>query len=129
MPLTMIDVIRGRSDSEVQTLMDSIHAAMVEAFEVPDTDRYQILTQHEPHEMIARDTGLGMERTRDLVMVQFVSRQRAEKAKQQLYRLLAANLQADCGIDPEDLIVTITENGAADWSFGRGVAQFLTDDL
>jgi phenylpyruvate tautomerase PptA (4-oxalocrotonate tautomerase family) len=129
MPLTMIDVIRARSDTEIQTLLDSIHTAMVEAFQVPDTDRYQIVTQHEPHEVIALDTGLGMKRTRDLVIVRFVSRERAEEAKQELYRLLATNLQRDCGIDPEDLIVTITENGAADWSFGGGVAQFLTGAL
>jgi hypothetical protein len=30
---------------------------------------------------------------------------------------------------PDDLIVSITENGAADWSFGGGVAQFLTGAL
>jgi phenylpyruvate tautomerase PptA (4-oxalocrotonate tautomerase family) len=129
MPLTMIDVIRARSDTEIQTLLDSIHTAMVEAFQVPDTDRYQIVTQHEPHEVIALDTGLGMKRTRDLVIVRFVSRERAEEAKQELYRLLATNLQRNCGIDPEDLIVTITENGAADWSFGGGAAQFLTGAL
>jgi phenylpyruvate tautomerase PptA (4-oxalocrotonate tautomerase family) len=129
MPLTMIDVIRARSDTEIQTLLDSIHTAMVEAFQVPDTDRYQIVTQHEPHEVIALDTGLGMKRTRDLVIVRFVSRERAEEAKQELYRLLATNLQRNCGIDPQDLIVTITENGAADWSFGGGAAQFLTGAL
>jgi hypothetical protein len=33
------------------------------------------------------------------------------------------------GLSPDDLIVSITENGAADWSFGGGVAQFLIGAL
>jgi phenylpyruvate tautomerase PptA (4-oxalocrotonate tautomerase family) len=128
-PLVNIDVIRGRDDDQLRTLLDSIHGAMVEAFGVPDTDRYQIVTQHEPEEMLSLDTGLGMKRTSDLVVLHFISRRRSPEAKTALYELLARNLGQRCGISPEDLIVTITENDAADWSFGNGVAQFLTGDL
>lgn len=129
MPLVNIHVIRGRSEHELQALLDTIHDAMVEAFDVPPTDRYQILTQHEPHEMIALDTGLGLTRSRSLIMVHFVSRQRTAGAKATLYRLLARKLEANCAIRPEDIIATITENGATDWSFGQGIAQFITGDL
>lgn len=129
MPLINIDVIQGRSQAELQTLLDTVHDAMVEAFEVPPTDRYQILTQHQPHEMIALDTGLGLTRSNDLVILRFTSRGRSEDAKKNLYRLLAVNLEANCGLSPQDLIISITENDAADWSFGNGVAQFLTGDL
>jgi hypothetical protein len=34
-------------------------ARLVEAFDVPVTDRYQIVHQHRPHELIIEDTGLG----------------------------------------------------------------------
>lgn len=129
MPLINIDVIHGRSQAELQTLLDTVHDAMVEAFEVPPTDRYQILTQHQPHEMIALDTGLGLTRSNDLVILRFTSRGRSEDAKKNLYRLLAVSLEANCGLSPQDLIISITENDAADWSFGNGVAQFLTGDL
>ncbi len=129
MPLVNIDIIRGRDENQLRTLLDSIHDAMVDAFDVPEADRYQILTQHNPEEMLALDTGLGMNRTTDLVVLHFISRQRTPEAKTTLYQLLARNLQTNCGISPEDLIVTITENHAADWSFGKGTAQFLTGDL
>lgn len=129
MPLVNIDVIRGRDEHQLNALLDGVHDAMVEAFQVPPTDRYQILTQHEPKEMIALDTGLGLTRSSDLVVLHFISRQRTPEAKTALYRLLARNLQANCRISLEDLIVTITENDAADWSFGQGIAQFLTADL
>jgi phenylpyruvate tautomerase PptA (4-oxalocrotonate tautomerase family) len=68
MPLITIDVIKGRSEAELRTLLDTVHAAMVEAFGVPNSDRYQILTEHEPHQLVARDTGLGLTRTEDLVI-------------------------------------------------------------
>jgi len=129
MPLILIDVIRGRDEQQLQRLMDTIHDAMVEAFAVPESDRYQVVTQHEPHEITALDTGLGFTRTRDLVILRFVSRQRTDGAKQHLYRLLAARLERDCEVDPADLIVTVVENDAGDWSFGGGVAQFLTGAL
>ena len=129
MPLINIDVVEGRTEDQLQALLDTVHESMVDAFEVPPTDRYQILTQHKPHEMVALDTGLGMTRSNDLVVLRFTSRRRAEDAKQKLYRLLATGLEAKCGISPQDLIVTITENDAADWSFGNGIAQFLTGEL
>ncbi|WP_339499041.1 tautomerase family protein [Pseudomonas silesiensis] len=38
-------------------------------------------------------------------------------------------LQAECDLSPDDLIVSLVENTDADWSFGRGRAQFLTGEL
>lgn len=130
MPLVMIDTIRGRYDeSELRTMMDAVQDAVVEAFDVPATDRYQILTQHEPFELVALDTGLGIERSERLVIVRLASKQRTQDAKAQLYRLLAKNLNDRVGVEGNDLVVSITENGDADWSFGHGTAQFLTGEL
>lgn len=130
MPLVMIDTIRGRYDeSELRTMMDAVQEAVVEAFGVPDTDRYQILTQHEPFELVALDTGLGIERSERLVIVRLASKQRTEDAKVELYRLLAQYLGERVGVEGNDLVVSIAENGDADWSFGRGVAQFVTGEL
>jgi phenylpyruvate tautomerase PptA (4-oxalocrotonate tautomerase family) len=129
MPLVRIDVIRGRDPEQLRTLLDTIHDAMVAAFDVPGTDRYQILTQHDPSELVALDTGLGFARTDDIVLLQFTSRQRPEDAKADLYRRLAQGLDERCRVKATDLIITITENGPADWSFGDGSAQFLTGAL
>lgn len=130
MPLVMIDTIRGRYDeTELRTIMDAVQDAVVEAFGVPETDRYQILTQHEPFELVALDTGLGIERSERLVIVRLASKQRTQDAKVQLYRLVAENLNDRVGVEGNDLVVSITENGDADWSFGHGTAQFLTGEL
>jgi len=129
MALINIDVGRGPSSQQLSALLDTIHKCMVEAFEVPRTDRHQILAQHEPEEMVVLDTGLGIQRSRDLVVLRFLSKLRSQEAKQRLHALLADRLERECGLSPEDLVVTLSENGDADWSSGRGVPQFLAGDL
>ncbi|MEL2282495.1 tautomerase family protein, partial [Klebsiella pneumoniae] len=34
-----------------------------------------------------------------------------------------------CGLSDDDLMVSIISNQKGDWSFGRGVVQYLTGDL
>ncbi|MCY9016047.1 tautomerase family protein [Priestia megaterium] len=129
MPLLRFDVIEGRDEKELKTLLDAAHRAMLEAFGVPERDRYQIVHQHPAHEMIMEDTGLGFERSKDLVIISVTSKQRTEEQKQALYRLIVKELGESCGIQPNDIMISIVENGNADWSFGMGEAQFLTGKL
>jgi hypothetical protein len=129
MPMLKFDIFQGRSDEQIRTLLDAAHRAMVEAFDVPESDRYQCVTQHRPGELVLEDTGLGYPRSKDAVLLTAVSRKRTEAQKIAFYRLLVENLHASCGLSPDDLIVAIVENGDADWSFGRGRAQFITKEL
>ncbi|MGZ0878983.1 tautomerase family protein [Priestia megaterium] len=129
MPLLRFDVIEGRDEKELKTLLDAAHRAMLEAFGVPERDRYQIVHQHPAHEMIIEDTGLGFERSKDLVIISVTSKKRTEEQKQVLYRLIVKELGESCGIQPNDIMISIVENGNADWSFGMGEAQFLTGKL
>lgn len=129
MPLVNVHVLRGRPESELRTLLDAIQDAQVAAFEVPTTDRYQLLIQHDPHEVVVLDTGLGFDRSRNVVVIHVVSRQRTRDAKAEFYTLAVKNLHERLGIDPGDVIITIAENGDEDWSFGGGHAQFLTGEL
>ncbi|MCY7771487.1 tautomerase family protein [Bacillus sp. GM2] len=129
MPLLRFDLIEGRDEQALKKLLDTAHDAMVEAFNVPEKDRYQIVHQHPANELIIQDTGLGLNRSKDLVVISITSKTRTESQKEKLYALLAERLEAECGISPEDVMVSITENGDADWSFGLGEAQFLTGKL
>ncbi|GAB90854.1 tautomerase family protein [Gordonia rhizosphera] len=129
MPLIYVDLLDNRTDAQVATLLDAVHAAVVEAFEVPERDRYQVVNVHRPGHMVVQDTGLGIDRTDDVVVIRVVSKRRSVPRKQRLYELLATNLARDCGIAASDLVVSVVENDAPDWSFGHGVAQFVTGDL
>jgi phenylpyruvate tautomerase PptA (4-oxalocrotonate tautomerase family) len=129
MPLLYFNVLEGRTDAELQTMLDAAHRAMLAAFKVPERDRYQIVNEYKPSRMIVEDTGLGIPRTDKVVVVQVVSRPRGKEAKQTFYRLLTEELQTSCGIAPSDVMVSVIENTDEDWSFGLGRAQFLEGDL
>ena len=129
MPLLRFDLIEGRSDEEMKTLLDAAHKAMLEAFKVPERDRYQIVHEHPKSRMIVEDTGLGIPRTDDVIIVQVTTRPRSQQMKEDFYRLLVTHLEKECGITPSDVMVSMVTNSDEDWSFGLGKAQFLTGDL
>ncbi|MGO4684019.1 tautomerase family protein [Hyphomicrobium sp. 2TAF46] len=129
MPFLRFDLIKGRTDAEIATLLDAAHDAMLEAFKVPVRDRYQIVHEHEPSRVRIEDTGLGIERTEKVVLIQVTSRPRSTEEKQEFYRLLTEALSSRCGIAPSDVMVNFVINTDADWSFGNGEAQFLTGKL
>ena len=129
MPLIKIDVVKGRSDEEIKLLLDTAHEAVVGAFGVPVTDRYQVLTQHAENEIVIMDTGLGIKRSRQFVLFTIESMPRNAEKKQRLYQLLTEKLQQRLQIKPEDVMVSIVCNEGCDWSFGLGEAQFITGKL
>ena len=129
MPLVRIDLVQGRTDDEVATLADTVQQVMEDVFAAPPRDRYQVITEHRPGRLVLQDTGLGFDRSDRVVLVQVVQQGRTTGQKQALYAALAERLEAETGLAPTDLVVSVTENTQADWSFGMGRAQFLEGDL
>ena len=129
MPLVRIDVVEGRSPDQLRQLADAVQEVMLEVFAAPPRDRYQIITQHRQGELICEDTGLGLVRSDDLVVLQVFEQGRSTEQKRALYAALAQRLHAATGLAPADLIVSVVANTQADWSFGLGRAQFLDGDL
>lgn len=130
MPIVYYDIVRGRSPDQIRALLDSAQAALVE-FETPERDRYQIVTEHSPDEMIIQDNGLGIDRSESIVVIHLINRRgkKTQAQKEKLYELLARNLKRGCGLDPADLVVVITENESEDFSVGYGKPQYLNGDL
>ncbi|MCX8957937.1 tautomerase family protein [Erwinia psidii] len=129
MPLLQFDVIEGRCESELKTLLDAAHRAVLKAFNVPERDRYQIVHENKPHHMIFEDTGLGLKRTHHLVMVRVFTSPRSDEQKQLFMAELCRELKENCNIAGSDLMISFITNGKGDWSFGNGVAQYITGEL
>ncbi len=129
MPLVRIDVVEGRAPMELRRLADVVQEVLEEVFAAPPLDRYQVIDEHPARNLVLADTGLGFERTDDRVLVQVFQQGRSEEQKKALYARLAERLDADCGVAPTDLVVSVAANGREDWSFGLGRAQFLEGDL
>jgi phenylpyruvate tautomerase PptA (4-oxalocrotonate tautomerase family) len=129
MPLVRIDVVEGRSEEELRGLADAVQEVMLDASAAPDRDSYQVIHEHRPGRIIAEDTGLGLERTDEVVIIQVTQQGRVDSQKKALYTGLADRLRNRTGLVRSDLIVCDTENTKADWSFGMVRAQFLEGDL
>ena len=124
MPLVRIDT-QLADPARMVALGDAVHAAMVAAFSIPDDDLFQVLTGAAPA-LMRYDSGyLGVRRDDPMTFVQVTLRRgRTEEQKRAFYAELARRV-AHAGIEPRNLLVVLTENGLADWSFGEGVAQYL----
>lgn len=129
MPLLTFDVIQGRSESEMRTLLDAAHRAVLTAFKVPARDRYQIVHENKSYQMVFQDTGLGFERTDNLVMVRVYTSPRSEEQKTLFMAELARELLENCGVKGTDLMISFITNSKGDWSFADGEAQYLTGKL
>src|SRR4029453_14059575 len=48
MPLVRIELIKGRSETDLVAIGNAIHRALVECLNVPERDRFQVFTEHSP---------------------------------------------------------------------------------
>ena len=124
MPLQRIDVLQGRNEKQIRDIADAVHRALVESIDVPQDDRFQVVTEHASRGFVVTPAYLGI-RHEDPVLVQVtISVGRTTEQKQQLYRRMAELLQ-DAGVAPGDVIVNLVEVTRDGWSFGNGVAQYV----
>ncbi|WP_210617366.1 tautomerase family protein [Mammaliicoccus lentus] len=129
MPLMKIDLIKGRKKEEIKQILDISYEVMLSTFDAPEGDRYQIVNQHEDYEMQILDTGLGVERTNEVIIFTIITRPRTEKQKLSFYSEVVNELHDKVGIRREDVMFSLIENTDENWSFFNGEAQFLNGSL
>jgi len=121
MPFTRISLIKGKSPEYLQALSDSLHQALVEAFDVPPTDRFQVIHQHEAHELIFDRHYMGGPRSDDFMWINVTAgRPRDSTVKQAFYRRLVDLLVVSPGVRPEDVMIVINTTQSDEWSFATG---------
>lgn len=129
MPLMRVDMIRGRSKAEIRQILDIAYQVASEEFHLLPRDRYQVVTQHEPEEMVIEDVGLGLPRSTKFLLFSLTSSPRAEADKERFYARLVQELSTHTDVASSDIMINLVTNTKADWSFGNGEAQFLNGKL
>jgi phenylpyruvate tautomerase PptA (4-oxalocrotonate tautomerase family) len=123
-PLVRISLVKGRPAQYRRKVGDAIHQALVDAIEVPLADRFQLITEHEPDDLIYDPAFLGIARTNDIVIAQItISTGRSLEKKRKLFGRIADNLAA-LGLRREDVWVNLVEVAKENWSFGNGTASY-----
>lgn len=129
MPIIKIDIFKGRTEEEIKQILDISYEVMLDSFQAPVGDKYQIVTQHENFEMEILDTGLGISRTKNIIVFTLITRPRTKSQKVNFYRNLANSLNTRLGVRKEDIMINLVQNTDEDWSFFGGEAQFLNGSL
>ena len=125
MPLVRIDLPRGKSSEYRRTLGDVVYEAMIQTINVPANDRFQIITEHPPEELIIDRTYLGIERSADCVLIQVTLNEgRSTELKKAFYRAIADGLNQRLGLRKQDVFINLVEMKKENWSFGNGEAQY-----
>ncbi|WP_443113947.1 tautomerase family protein [Herbaspirillum seropedicae] len=126
MPLVRISLLRGKSRAYRSAIAENVYQALRESFNVPEDDRFMVITEHDPDELIFSRSYMGMARTDDFVLIQLtVSNTRTQAQKNALYTRIVERLQQDPGIAPDDVMISLVEGDKGNWSFGRGLAQYV----
>ena len=126
MPVTRIAIHEGKSPDYKQALMDEIYEAMRETVAIQEGDRFMAITEHDEH-AFAYGAFLDIDRTDDLVQIQiFWAPGKAVDAKLAMYKKIVERLGVSPGVRPEDVLISVNETAAENWSFGNGETQFYT---
>jgi len=124
MPVTRIAIREGKTPEYKQALLDEIYEAMRETVEINDGDRFMAITEHDEH-AFAYGAFLDIDRSDDLVQIQvFWAPGKAVEAKLAMYKRIVERLGSNPGVRPEDVLISVIETAAENWSFGNGEAQF-----
>jgi len=126
MPLVRISLRSGKTDSYKRALGEGVYRALRETFNVPDEDRFVVVSEHTESEFQFSKTYMDIARSDDLVIIQItVSNTRNVEQKQALYARIIELLAAEPGVRTEDVFINLVEVVKENWSFGNGIAQYV----
>jgi phenylpyruvate tautomerase PptA (4-oxalocrotonate tautomerase family) len=126
MPLVHISLLAGKPPAYIRAIADGVHRALHEVYSVPPDDRFQLIRQCQPGELIYDPDYLGIHRTDDIVIIHIVAgKWRDTPTKQALYKRVVELLAEKPGLRPEDVQIVLSPNDRDDWSFGNGLASYV----
>ena len=115
MPLVKVSLLKGRSIEEKKALLDAIHAALLDAFKIPEDDRCQRIFEFEPENF---DIPEGKTSNYTIIEID-VFPGRSLDAKRKLYQKIVQNLNEQ--IQPSDLLVVLKEPPLDNWGVRGGM--------
>jgi 4-oxalocrotonate tautomerase len=126
MPLVRIDLCSDASSEFVRIVSDVIYNAMIEVANVPQHDKFQVITRHAPEEIVYPADGyLGIKYSPNIVFIQITwNAGRTTDIKKAFYRKVADDIHTKAGARKEDVWINLVEVNREDWSFGNGDMQY-----
>jgi 4-oxalocrotonate tautomerase len=126
MPLVRVSVPQAFTDEQLTAISESIHSALVNDFNAPVADRFQVITRHPSGEIVCSPEYLDIKHGDRVVFVQMtVNEGRTVEMKKALYKSIASSIEKTAGVSAADVIINLVEVKKENWSFGNGIAQYV----
>jgi phenylpyruvate tautomerase PptA (4-oxalocrotonate tautomerase family) len=127
MPFVRIDLMQGKSVQYRRTIGEIVYNAMREVINVPKDDKFQIITEHPAEEFNIAESYLGNNYSKDIVLIQItMNAGRSVKKKEAFYKRIVDDMKVRLTARPEDVVINLVEVTKENWSFGGGIAQYVT---
>jgi len=125
MPLVRIDLPQSIGAEERASIGEIVYQTLVDVFNVPAGDNFQIITAHDRDALRIDPTYLGINRSATAFTVDItLNIGRPVDLKKQFYATLVDRLNAEAHVRPQDVLIVLTEVAKENWSFGNGEAQY-----
>ena len=125
MPLVRIDLPEATAPEHRQSIVEVVYEALVDTVGAPVNDRFMIISEHKPANLVMDPTYM-VERTERALIIQITfNAGRTVESKKNLYRAIAAGLHERIGLRPEDVFISLVDVPKENWSFGLGEAQYV----
>jgi 4-oxalocrotonate tautomerase len=125
-PLVRIDMLKGKSEQYRAQVGEIVYRTLLDVLNVPQNDRFQIVTEHTQDELIFDPDYLGVHRSDDCIFFQItLNSGRPVELKQRFYRTLADRLHQVLKVRREDVFINLIDVPKENWSFGNGEAQYV----
>jgi phenylpyruvate tautomerase PptA (4-oxalocrotonate tautomerase family) len=100
---------------------------MVDALNVPPKDKFQVITEHARDSLVYDPDYLDIARTDGFIAIQITLNEgRSVETKQAFYKRVAEGLRFELDVRPQDVLINLVEVKKENWSFGNGIAQYVT---
>ena len=122
MPLIRLTVPDHLPASQVNALAHAVHGALVACCNVPEKDRFIVVNRLPASAFMLDPHFPNVQRSQDACLVDITLLAGRSHAQKQAFYRHAVDAAERNGFRPDDILMSLTENSAMDWSLGLGVA-------
>lgn len=114
MPLVRVDMVKEKSPEFKKTVLECIHAGLMESIGISDWDRFQRIV-----EIPAEDFETAPEKTENFMIVELsLFPGRTKEQKGNAIKAITSKLVDRLGIVPTDVFIVINEPPLENWGMG-----------
>jgi phenylpyruvate tautomerase PptA (4-oxalocrotonate tautomerase family) len=125
MPFVRIDLSNKQPEGLAQQVGDIVYGVMRQHINVPEDDKFQVITRHDSSELVIPKSYLGIEYSDGIIFIQVTLNEgRTTEMKKKFYKAICDEVVEKLKVRPQDVIINLVEVNKENWSFGNGEMQY-----